>query len=42
MGGAACLHASMEDVVIMMFEGDMVDYMVATDPKKVRIYVPYV
>jgi hypothetical protein len=35
----AYLHASMEDVVIMMFEGDMVDYMVATDPKK---YGPYV
>ena len=35
----AYLHASMDDVVIMMFEGDMVDYMVATDPKKYKPYV---
>ena len=34
----AYLHASMEDVVIMMFEGDtMVDYMVASDPKNMDL-----
>ncbi len=35
----AYLHAKMEDHVIMVFEGEMVDYMVQTDPKK---YSPFI
>ena len=35
----AYLHADMDEVVHMVFEGEMVDYMVQADPKK---YGPYV
>ena len=35
----AYLHANMKDTVIMLFEGDMVDYMVQANPEK---YGPYV
>ena len=30
----AYLHAEMDEVVIMVYEEDMVDYMVQADPKK--------
>ena len=30
----AYLHANMDEVVILVFEGDMVDYMVQANPKK--------
>jgi hypothetical protein len=35
----AYLHADMDDAVLMLFEGDMVDYMVQANPGK---YEPYV
>ena len=35
----AYLHADMDELVIMVFEGDMVDYMVQADPTK---YGPFV
>jgi hypothetical protein len=35
----AYLHADMDELVIMMFDGDMVDYMVQTNPEKYAKYV---
>jgi hypothetical protein len=35
----AYLHADMDELVIMVFEGDMVDYMVQTNPEKYAKYV---
>ena len=35
----AYLHADMDELVLMMFEGDMVDYMVQTNPTKYAKYV---
>eukprot|EP00980_Cylindrotheca_fusiformis_P023112 scaffold10145_cov108-Cylindrotheca_fusiformis.AAC.1 len=35
----AYLHADMDETVIMMFDDDMVDYMVETNPEK---YGPHV
>jgi hypothetical protein len=35
----AYLHADMDELVIMVFEGDMVDYMVQTNPSKYAKYV---
>jgi hypothetical protein len=35
----AYLHADMDELVLMMFEGDMVDYMVQTNPAKYAKYV---
>jgi hypothetical protein len=35
----AYLHADIDELVIMVFEGDMVDYMVQANPEK---YAPYV
>jgi hypothetical protein len=35
----AYLHADMDDTVIVFFEGDMVDYMVAANPEKYSAFV---
>jgi hypothetical protein len=37
--GGPYLHADMDETVIMVFEGDMVDYMVQANPEK---YGPHV